>query len=181
MKTQKRYNSIKLRLSKLFLSSNPENSKRKVKTCSINKASKVGVSFVVKNPTELELIKKFLKQLSILGIKTFALGYIPEKKPHDFYLSEKSCNFFCDKELDWLLRPKTNAATEFQNSEFDILIDLGSYSYYPMQQLLINSKATFKVGWFTENSPFDLMMDIDPKKGLDFYFTQVMHYLSIIK
>ncbi|MFA6402532.1 MAG: hypothetical protein WCX31_13070 [Salinivirgaceae bacterium] len=181
MIVQKKYNPIKLKLSKLFGGSGAENFKRKVKACSIEKAATVGVSFVVTSPNELEEIKKILKQLHSLGIKTFALGYIPEKKPHDFYLSEKSCNFFCDKELDWFLRPNNVAAAEFQNSTFDILIDLGSYSYYPMQHLLNNSKATFKVGWYTDNGPFDLMMNIDPKKGLDFYFTQVLHYLSILK
>jgi hypothetical protein len=181
MQVQKKYNPIKLRLSKLFLKNNPEIDKRKVKACSIDNAKKIGVAFVVKNPQELEQVKKILKDLNSLGKNTIGLGYIPEKKPHDFYLSEKSCNFFCDKELDWLLRPNINAATDFQNSEFDILIDLGSYNYYPMQYIINNSKATFKVGWLIENGPFDLMMDIDQKKGLEYYFSQIIHYLSIIK
>jgi len=181
MIVQKKYNPIKLRLSKLLLKNNADIATRKVKACSIENAKKIGVAFVVKNPQELEQVKKILKELNSLGKNTIGLGYIPEKKPHDFYLSEKTCNFFCDKELDWLLRPNIIAAAEFQNHEFDILIDLGSYAYHPMKYIIYNSKATFKIGWLIENGPFDFMMDIDYKKGIEYYFSQIMHYLTILK
>jgi len=178
MESKKKYNPIKLALSRMFLTPESKQPNRKIQVCPLSKAKTIGVTFVVLNPNEMELIKKFLKQLTGLGINTFALGYIPEKKPNDFYLSEKSCNFFYDKELDWVLRPNNPSAVEFQNTTFDILIDIGSFSYYPMQHLLYASKAKFKVGRFEENGPFDFMLNIEQKKGLEYYFSQVIHYLS---
>lgn len=178
MEQKKKYNALKLAMSKWLKKPEKNQSKRVVEVCSLNNAKTVGVTFVVWNQNEMELIKKFLKQLTNMGINTFALGYIPEKKPNDFYLSEKSCNFFYDKELDWFLRPNSTSAVEFREKKFDILIDIGGFSFYPLQHLLFAAKASFKVGRFVENSPFDFMLNIEPNKGNDYYFSQVIHYLS---
>ncbi|MBI9068756.1 MAG: hypothetical protein JEZ09_15785 [Salinivirgaceae bacterium] len=171
----KKYSSLKLKISKLFITKSIQ---RTIEVCSIDKAQKVGVTFAVRKASDLIIVKKIIKSLADKGLKTFALGYIPEKKPDDFYLSEKSLNFFSDKNLDWLLRPNSASALEFQESNFDILIDLGTEAYYPMDLLIRKSKAKFKVGWYCENSPFDFMINIEKNKGLEYYYTQVIHYLN---
>lgn len=178
---EKRYNTLRLKLSRLFVYSKWLKVSRKVESCSLGKAQTIGVTFAVSKPADLDQIHKVLKLLSKKGIKTLALGYIPEKKPDDFYLSEKSFNFFSDKDLDFLLQPKCQSALKFQDTEFDILIDLGTEQYYPMELLLIKSKARFKVGWYTQNSPFDFMINTKKEQGLDYYFSQVMHYLNNLK
>jgi len=178
MAKEKKYNRFKLNLSKWILAKGSNKIVHNPIACSLEKAKTVGITFIATSPKDLEEIKKFLKELSTKEIKTFALGYIPEKKPHDFYLSEKAFNFFYDKELDWLLQPKSSAALEFQKAEFDILIDFSTISYYPMEILLHNSKARFKVGQFIENSPFDLMINLKDSDNFRYYFEQVVHYLS---
>ena len=177
----KKYNSLKLKLSRLFAYKKAIKAARVAETCSLDKAQTVGVTFAVRKPADLEQIRKVLKALAALKIKTFALGYIPEKKPGDFYLSEKSFNFFSDKDLDFLLQPKAEDALAFQDSVFDILIDLGTEQYYPMELLLNKSKAKFKVGWYCDNSPFDLMINTPKEQGLEYYFSQVLHYLKNLK
>lgn len=178
MAKEKKYNRIKLKLSRWILANRLKNAEYYPKTCSLEKATSIGITFVASSPKDLEEIKKILKELTLKGIKTFALGYIPEKKPSDFYLSEKAFNFFYDKELDWLLNPNSPAALEFQESKFDILIDFGSISFYPMEILINKSKAQFKVGQYIENGPFDLMITLTESNNLRYYFDQVAHYLS---
>jgi hypothetical protein len=155
-----------------------EDTKRKPTICPMQKAKTVGVSFVVNSEKDLDPIRTILKKIANENVQTFALGYIPTKKPGDFYLSQKSFNFFSDNDLDFFLRPKSTESVEFMETPFDILIDMGSSEYYPMRYLLFKSKAKFKIGWFGDNQPFDLMMSIDSKKGIDFYFEQVMFYLQ---
>ena len=174
----KKYNSIKLRLSKMVVGKLVDDTKRRPALCSMQKAKSVGVSFVVNSEKDLEPIRAILKKISGENVQTFALGYIPTKKPGDFYLSQKTFNFFSDMDLDFFLRPKSAEAIEFMETPFDILIDLGTIEFYPMQYLLYKSKAKFKIGWYGNEQPFDLMMSIDPKKGIDFYFEQVMFYLQ---
>ncbi len=178
MAKEKKYNRLKLKLSNWALSKGLKNEVRNTKVCSLKNAKTVGVTFAATSPKILEDVKKLLKDLASKGIQTFVLAYIPEKKPSDFFLSEKAFNFFYDKELDWLLRPSSQAALEFQNFEFDILIDFGSVSFYPMKYLLSKSKAKFKIGYFINDSPFDLMMDINPDSDSRYYFDQVLHYLD---
>ncbi len=182
MSVNKKYNPIKLALSQLFLRHFKNDSDRKVMITPLKKAKSIGVTFVVANSKELDEIKKVIKQISNLGLEIIALGYIPDKKPSDFFLSEKAFNFFHDKELDWLLRPKSSSSIEFQNTNFDILIDLGTFDYYPMNYLLYKSKAKFKVGWFIDepNVPFDFMMNMPRNGGHEYYMTQVLHYLDIL-
>ncbi len=180
MAIHKKYNPFKARFNKLFLRNYTNDMGRETVITPLNKVQSVGVTFVVTNPNEFESVKKVIKQIASRGLNTFALGYIPTKKPEEFYLSEKTINFFYDKELDWLLRPNSEASFEFQQTPFDILIDLGSVDYPPMHYLLYKSKAKFKVGWFTkqENSPFDLMMNMSPEEGSESFISQVLHYLD---
>ena len=177
MAVGKKYNGLKLKLSKLFLTKSLKNNQRISKVCSLKNASSIGITFAATSASHLNEVNKFIKELNQMGIKTSTLGYIPEKKPTDFFLSEKTINFFYDKELDWLYRSKNVAAIEFQETEFDILIDIGSNTYYPMHLILNESKALFKVGKFCENSPFDLMIDVKKSTDLQFYFDQTIHYL----
>lgn len=179
MQKEKKYNGIKLKLSKWMLERHLKTITRHPIACSVENAKTVGVTFAATSRDHLEKIKKLLKELASMGVQTYTLGYIPEKKPDDYYLSEKAFNFFYDKELDWLLRPtKNEAAIEFENTEFDIIIDFGSVDYQPMNALLQKSKAKFKVGQYNENGHFDLMIDIKDKKDYRYYFEQVIHYLS---
>lgn len=178
MAKTKTYNKLKLKISKWVVAKALSKIKPNTKACSLEQASSIGVTFAATSQKDLEVIKKLLKELSAKGIKTFALGYIPEKKPSDFYLSEKAFNFFYDKELDWLLRPNSASALEFQSTKFDVLIDFGSISFYPMQVLIIQSNAQFKVGQYMDNSPFDLMINLKNQNDFRYYFDQVVHYLS---
>ena len=181
MASPKRYNSLKLKLGRFFLERKLRRTKRNVQVCPIHQAKTVGITFVVNSPNDLENIRKYLKKLNDHGITTYSMGYIPVKKPHDFYLSQDNFNFFSDKELDWQLRPKSTDAIDFVNHKFDILIDMGTINYFPMYYLVSSSQAKFKVGLFDEHQPvFDFMINIDKKAGYDYYFDQVLHYLAKI-
>jgi len=181
MAKEKRYNSLKLKFGRYFLKRELKDFHRRVKPCSISNAENVGITFVVNDQDELEIIRKLLKKLNAAGLKTFALGYLPVKKPNDFYLSQKGFNFFSDADLDFVLRPKSEAVVEFLGTEFDLLIDFDTEKYFPMNYVLRTSKAKFKVGWYGDDLPFDLMMDIQRKAGLEYYLDQTMLYLEKIK
>lgn len=181
MVKQKKYNSLKHKLGKWKLNRLLKNNSREAVVCPLSQAKTIGISFTVNNQDELEKIRKILKRLAERNIQTYALGYIPVKKPNDYYLSQKSFNFFSDADLDFFLIPKSESVNEFINTKFDILIDFGSEEYFPMNYMINVSKAAFKVGWFGSNKPFDLMLNIDKKAGVEYYFDQVVHYLEKIK
>lgn len=181
MAKEKKYNTLKLKFGRFFLKHALKEFHRQIKPCSIDKAENVGITFVVNDQEELEVIRKLLKKLNAAGLKTFALGYLPVKKPNEFYLSQKGFNFFSDADLDFALRPKSEAVIEFLATQFDLLIDFDTEKYFPMKYVLNTSKAKFKVGWFGDDQPYDLMMNIERKAGLEYFLDQTMLYLEKIK
>ncbi len=178
MASQKKYNAFKLMLGNRALRKLVRKRKPQLVACSLNNAKTVGITFIANQPSQIEAIKQFVKMLADKGIQPCVLGYIPVKKPDDFYLSQKGFNFFTDKELDYCLRPKGEQTHEFMTTKFDILIDIGSEQYFPMLYLLTASEAKFKVGWATEPSPFDLTLNIPKSASQSYYFEQVTHYLT---
>ncbi len=183
MTEEKKYNRLKQKISNWLLQKNLKNNNRIVNVCSLEKAKKIGLTSVVSSRKELDSVKNFYKKLLSDNINISAVCYIPEKKPDDFYLSDKQFNFFHDKDLDFFYRLKKQEAIDFQNTDFDILIDINNAAkWYPMHQLISKSKAKFKVGRFTaENSPFDLMINIKESDNIDYYFEQVLFYLGKFK
>lgn len=176
-----KYNSFKLKIGNWVLKRNLKKVNRIVKVCSLTNAKTVGVSFIVNGESDLEEIRKILKELASRDIKTFAIGYIPVKKPDDFYLSQKGFNFFSNADLDFRLLPKSEPALEFINTEFDVLIDFGSEEYFPMDYILNMSKAGFKIGKFRDKMPFDMMLEMDLKTTKWQFFEQALVYLEKIK
>ncbi len=176
-KTQK-YNGFKLKLSKITLRKALKELDRKVTPCSFSKAQKIGVTFVVNSEEELKQIKEAIKIISKSQAEIVALGYIPHKKPEDYYLSQKGLNFFSNKDTDWLYRPKTEQVKEFMETPFDMLFDLGSAHLYPMQYILELSRAKFKIGWFGESEPFDFMMNMKKEQGIAYFCEQAITYLT---
>ena len=183
MTEEKKYNRFKQKISNWLLQKDLKNNNRTVNVCSLQKAKSIGLTSVVASKKELDNIKVFYKKLLSEGIDISVVCYIPEKKPDDFYLSDKQFNFFHDKDLDFFYRLKKQEAIDFQNTDFDILIDINDANkWYPMHQLISKSKAKFKVGRFTtNNSPFDLMINIKESDEISYYFEQVLYYLEKFK
>jgi hypothetical protein len=178
MATQKKYNTFKLMLGRYALRNLLRKQKRHIVSCALKNAKTVGITFIANHPSQIEVVKQFVKSLADKGIQPCVMGYIPVKKPDDFYLSQKGFNFFSDKELDLSLRPTMPQTSEFINTKFDILIDIGSEHYFPMLYLISASEAKFKVGWANEPSPFDLTLSIPKSASQTYYFEQVTHYLT---
>lgn len=177
----KKYNPIKLKLGQLKLKNYIKKQVREVKVCSLSNAKTVGILFAINNQDSLNDIREMLKKMQKKGIQTYALGYIPVKKPDDFYLSQKGFNFFSDSDLNFFLIPTSEAANEFINTEFDVLIDIYSEQYFPTNYIINMSKAGLKVGCFCESKPFDIMINVENKTNINYYFEQVIHYLEKIK
>lgn len=176
-----KYNSLKLKIGNWVLNRNLKRINRIIKVCSLSKAETVGITFVVNNQSDLEDIRKILKDLSSKHLKTYAIGYIPVKKPDDYYLSEKGFNFFSNADLDYRLIPKSDSVLEFIKTNFDVLIDFGTEEYFPMSYVINMSKAGLKVGRYGEKNPFDVMIDLNSESSKNYYYEQALIYLEKFK
>lgn len=175
MKT-KRYNYIRLKLSELLVGE--REAKRTIKPCSLDKIKTAGLLFAVNSDNDIVDAQYVYNQLKTRNIEVSVLGYIVNSKEAATCRQPEGFNFYTDKDLDFLLRPKTENIKIFANTEFDILIDMDSVEYYPSKLLINSSVAHFRVGRFADVNPFDFMLCIEPEKGAKYYFEQLAHYLQ---
>jgi len=149
-----------------------------VKPCPLDKVKTAGLLFAINSDSDIANAQYVCSQLKTHNIEVSALGYIVNNKEAAMYQQQDGFSFYTDKDLDFMFRPKTDIAKAFANTEFDILIDMDTIGYYPSKLLLYKTMAHFRIGFFTDDSPFDFMLCIEPDKGVKYYYEQITHYLQ---
>ncbi|MCG8700370.1 MAG: hypothetical protein MI922_20110 [Bacteroidales bacterium] len=139
---------------------------RSVKSCNLKEAKSVGIVFDATHVVCFDVIKSFTKQLTDIGIKVSALGYVQDKKLIDHYLYRKGFLFFTNAQLNWYSRPYGNDVNGFIKKPFDILFNLSLQSNYPIDYIVASSMAAFKTGRFIQKANYlDLTIDFDLKNS----------------
>jgi hypothetical protein len=104
----------------------------------------------------LNLMKNIAKKYDIAI--TFIIYFPQDKLPEGTETSSMRI-FFSNNECNWFGKPKTAAINDFINTKFDILIDLSSKLWFPLQYIASSSYANFKIGRINEqDNPFDFLL-----------------------
>jgi hypothetical protein len=76
----------------------------------------------------------------------FMIYFPQEKLPEGIGESTPSQIFFSDNECNWFGKPKIATIDSFVNTKFNILVDLSSKMWFPLQYIATASHADFKIG-----------------------------------
>ena len=140
-----------------------------------NTARKIGILFEGTELAQREPVIAFSEKLKALQKSVKLLAYIDNRLDAEGFVFKS----FNRKELDWLLRPRSEEALEFMNTSFDILINFSLKEHLPLEYLAACSKAHFRVGPFTAHTYcYELMIDLPAGKGLPAFIEQVEIYLN---
>jgi hypothetical protein len=152
------------------------------KVINLARASSIGVLYYLPDEPTYRKISKYVKKLQDSGIKVKALGYVHSKRLTGQFLPKLSYDFLYPAGLNWQFKPVAQAAKDFIDEEFDILLDLSVEDYIPLLYITGVSRARFKAGLKSDRRSryLDLMIDLGEKDGLDELIEQVDHYLTII-
>ena len=172
--------NIKHKIANFNLRKRLKHLKRQVKAHNFKTAQSIGILFNSPDNKSFETIKEFLAHLSQQGIKVIALGYIPSKKIPENFLMRKGINFYCNKDLNWYYKPKSELVEQFIQTKFDILFDLSIKDYFTVNYVGSLCNAAFKVGRQSENSYHDLVIDISKNNTVEYLIEQINHYLNIL-
>ena len=155
---------------------------RKREVFNFDDAHTIGIIYDATDLDDRNMVHNFVKYLREKQKKVDSLGFINSKKHDKNLKTQLEFHYFTKKDLTWLLKPKCVDVENFLYKNHDILIDLCIEKCFPIRYICGLSKAKFKVGRTGENSAviYDLMLNIEKKKTLENYITQVKHYLSII-
>lgn len=125
--------------------------------------------------------KQFAVFLTGYNIQVSAIGFIEGDAVLDAYSYQKGFTFISKKDFNWIGIPQGEILDNFLAKRFDILINLVIDDSYTVDYIASLSMAKFKVGRLSPNDYYDMTIDIELHKQLDYYISQVKHYLSVIK
>ncbi|MDR2973001.1 MAG: hypothetical protein LBU83_13940 [Bacteroidales bacterium] len=74
------------------------------------------------------------------------MGYIDERKVPYYCLQQLSADFFSKKDLNWYGKPDFVQLNDFQEKEFDILVDFSRNDLPPLRYILSTTKAKLLIG-----------------------------------
>lgn len=139
------------------------------------------IIFDANEPETFKHIKEFSKFLKSNGIKLKLLGYTESRELPDEMLLWDNCIPVSINEIDFLLKPKSEAAREFIRTAFDILFDLSLKHYFTLYYVSSLSLASFKVGRYTEEAnDYDLMINVSKNPSLEYFTEQIRKYIAIL-
>lgn len=177
------FKGIKDKASKIYLNKEKE-VKRTPMVLNYADAKSIGLLYLIKDADHFNYVKDYLKHLKEhVGIKErLVFSFVNDKKEVPEFVQKKlEYDYFTAKDINWHNKPSGVEVENFLRKDFDILIDLTTEPCVPLQYVLKNSRAKFKVGKFSEQNSdlYDLMLDT-PDNTIKALIEQVNHYLALI-
>jgi len=174
--------SLKEKVGSLVLANKLKSLKRNKSVYNFDNAKEIGIIINATDAKVYEAACSFIKFLTEKKIKVVSISYVEKKEVLDLYSLQIGMLYFTKSDLNWYYKPTNHNILDFINNRFDILIDLSLEELYPLEYILNLSRAKYKVGRFTsENSVYDLMINIKKTDTVEFLIEQIKHYLLILK
>lgn len=144
-------------------------------------AKSAGIIFHCRNEEDFQRVKEFRKYLNEYKIKVSVVGFINDKQIPDHYLLRTGFNFFCYKNLSWSYKPETQFLNDFIGRSFDMLFDLSLEYHFPIHYIVSLTNADYKIGRLSNETDYDLMIDITKNNDTGYLIEQVKIYLNMIR
>ena len=177
------FKNIRLNRGKAILRRKMMRMKRSRFKGNISSAKTMGLVWDASNPEELQTLSLFHQKMAERNIDVKIIGYFPGKNLPDKLTAIRYLACLKKEDINVTFRPVSHEAEIFTDTGFDILIDLNFKDVFPLRYLSYLSRAGFKVGIFDstgEQSPFDLMIELNKSTDINEYLTHVIHYLEMI-
>jgi hypothetical protein len=149
------------------------------KITNLNDAKTIGIIYDSTNPDNDIIITKFSEMLKNKGKSVEVMAYLDDKK-----IDHKAdINIFNKKAVNWYEIPIDDRVAAYCNKNFDLLICALTSENKPLEYMAYVSKAKYRVGPFAEDKTrfYDLMIQLDGKRDLNYLLQQMTHFLENIK
>lgn len=169
-------------LKDIVIKRNINRNVRKVQFANLDSAKTVSILYLIDTKINYDLIKDYIKKISDKGISVRSLGFV--KNPEDIgrsYFGQSMNNFFSEKHITKMGKIKEVCVQEYINAKDDILINLTPSNNFFIEYVFALSKAKFKVSGIIDCKYSDMNLNYDRSKDLNYFISQIDHYLTIIK
>jgi hypothetical protein len=150
---------------------------------SYQKAKSVGILFNSENLESTDALIEFVKNLQHDDKQVKALTYINTKNKD---VNHKNLGFnhhvITEKDVSMLGEITSFLVDDFVKTEFDYLFCIETVPSKIFENILLRSKAKFRIGrFFEEPGNFELMIKLNDNEGTDTLIRQMYYYIKTIK
>ncbi len=177
------FKNTRLKIGRSVLKKRLARTSRKLSYNGFAAVKKIGIVWDASNTAEFSGLSRFCQKMNERNIEVKILGYFDGKELPDQYTAIRYLTCLRKHEISFFYLPLSSEATAFTNNKFDILIDTNFKKVLPLYYISSLSAAQFKVGLFesdSEETQFDLMLEIKYPVDVDNFLNQALQYLEMI-
>jgi hypothetical protein len=178
------FKNIRLKIGNAILSGKTDRTRKNLHYSGFSQVKNIGIVWDASKTAEFTSLSRFHQRMQEMKIDVRILGYFPGKNLPDQYTAIRYLTCIRKDEINFFYHPVSSETEAFIKNSFDILIDVNFAKLPPLLYITALSKARLKIGIFeneSNNSPFDLMMEIKKPVEIEEYFSQTIRYLEMIK
>jgi|SRR6185437_12429904 len=125
-------------------------------------------------------IEAFVKKLTDEGKKVSVICYVDngQRMPYKFKFES-----LYTRDIDWKGDFKSDAVNKFIKTEFDYLYSINILPILPFENILLKSKAKFRIGPYlkSEKNLFELMISLRHGENIDNLIANMLEFSKKIK
>jgi len=176
-------NKIKNKIGNYILKQEKHRVRKNKQIINLKDAKTIGILYRIIDEETHNCVSDFIKTMQDKQIHIHAIGITEYKDIPHYCYPKITYSFLTLKNINWYFKPIGKEVNDFLNKEFDIVIDLTTEKYLPIQYLLSQVKAKFIVGKYYDNSThyYDMMLKVDKPTKIADFIKVIVDYLNIIK
>lgn len=149
--------------------------KRPQKPMRLEAARSIGILFDATSLESQKTAQQYAQSLQDKGKNVRLLGFLNSRQKDENF----AFRHFNKRDINWMLCPKGPEVTDFMQQPFDILFVLSYQSNLQFEYIASLSKASFRVGPYTEHTySYDLMLDTSAQDDLNPFIQQAELFLN---
>ncbi len=145
---------------------------------------KIGIVYLATDEQAHGHVRNYVKRIKeeVGQHRIMVLGYHEAKELPTYLHPKLHFDAFTQKDLNWYRIPQGTTVKNFLAEEHDVLIDLTLEDRLPLQYIVAQSRARFKVGRLSETNKrfLDMMIDTAGSNSLSQFIVNVDKYLLMI-
>ena len=158
--------------------------KRNARIMNFHNANEIALLYESQSEASLIMVKQYVKSIKAeFGIKrVMALAYLDSNDVPRYHQHQLEYDYLNKKDVNWYGKPTGMVSKNFVVKDYDILIDFTEGTCQPLNFVLVQSKAKFKVGKSTSKMEehFDLTINVKEGGTFENFIKQTTHFLNKI-
>jgi hypothetical protein len=157
---------IRQNIARLVLKKNATKITRKPAFINLKKAQNMGILISDAEAQYLETIISFANELLGNGKKIYIVYFSDKTQLPTQYIENNSLNVLTKKDINLVMRPKTEFYEHFISKDMDILINFCFSESLPIEYFGQLSQAKLKISPSCTNWPYDFVLEVPEKDKL---------------